>query len=170
HSQPLHQPILGHGKNSARCVPWPEASALQSRRCPTRAGHARSASAASRQHPCLLPAPRAGASRCSETDSLCSYRTPILVDLERHRIADLLPDRSADGLNTWLQQHPTIQTINRDRCGTYADGANRGAPEAVRSPIRFHLVLNLSAAVERVLERQRKNWNGSRAQTIRMKM
>jgi hypothetical protein len=30
----------------------------------------------------------------------------ILVDLERHRVVDLLPDRSADGVATWLRDHP----------------------------------------------------------------
>jgi len=81
----------------------------------------------------------------------------ILVDLERRRVADLLPDRSADDLAAWLGQHPTVQTISRDRCGTYADAANRGAPFALQVADRFHLVLNLSAAMERVLESQRRN-------------
>ena len=30
----------------------------------------------------------------------------ILVDLESHAPIDLLPDRSADSLATWLQSHP----------------------------------------------------------------
>jgi transposase len=81
----------------------------------------------------------------------------ILVDLERHRVADLLPDRSADDLRDWLQQHPTVETISRDRCGTYADGAYRGAPQALQIADRFHLVLNLSAAIERSLEGHRKD-------------
>ncbi len=36
-----------------------------------------------------------------------SYGT-ILVDLERHRIVDLLPDRSAESLARWLEKHPSI--------------------------------------------------------------
>jgi transposase len=81
----------------------------------------------------------------------------ILVDLERHRVADVLPDRSSDGLENWLGRHPTVETISRDRCGTYADGANRGAPGALQIADRFHLAVNLSAAIERVLEGQRKD-------------
>jgi len=42
-------------------------------------------------------------------------------------------------------------TISRDRCDLYADGAALGSPHAQMAD-RFHLVLNLSVAVERVLE------------------
>lgn len=51
---------------------------------------------------------------------------------------DLLPDRTAESVAAWLTVHPTIQIVARDRSGIYAD--------------RFHLIANLSAAVERVLE------------------
>jgi transposase len=80
-----------------------------------------------------------------------SYGT-ILVDLNRRRVADLLPDRSAESLSVWLARHPTVEVITRDRCGLYAEGSSQGAPAAVQVADRFHLVLNLSAAIERVLE------------------
>ena len=48
-----------------------------------------------------------------------SYGT-ILVDLERRRVVDLLPDRSAESLTLWLTQHPTVEVISRDRFGLYA--------------------------------------------------
>jgi transposase len=76
----------------------------------------------------------------------------ILVDLERHRVADLLPGRSADELADWLLQHPTVSVISRDRSGLYAEGAQLGAPNATQVADRFHLVLNLSTAIERALE------------------
>jgi len=76
----------------------------------------------------------------------------ILVDLERHRVADLLPERSAEELSDWLTQHPTVSVISRDRSGLYAEGAQLGAPNAIQVADRFHLVLNMSAAIERALE------------------
>jgi len=39
----------------------------------------------------------------------------ILVDLERHCRIDLLPDRQAETLCTWLSAHPSIEIISRDR-------------------------------------------------------
>lgn len=77
----------------------------------------------------------------------------ILVDLERHRVVDLLPDRQAETLAAWLRQHPSITLIRRDRASAYADGARQGAPQAVPVADRWHLLKNLREAVERVLSR-----------------
>jgi transposase len=79
----------------------------------------------------------------------------ILVDLERHRVVDLLPDRSAESFQGWLLKHPAIDVISRDRCRLYAEGANAGAPDAVQVADRFHLLVNLSAAIERAMEEHR---------------
>jgi hypothetical protein len=74
------------------------------------------------------------------------------VDLDVHRVVDLLPDRAVESFSEWLKQHPEIATISRDRCGLYADGATLGAPQSQQIADRFHLILNLSATIERVLE------------------
>jgi hypothetical protein len=79
----------------------------------------------------------------------------ILVDLEHHKVIELLPERSAESIQQWLEDHPGIETINRDRCGLYADGISRGAPDVVQIADRFHLALNLSAAIERALDEHR---------------
>ncbi len=63
--------------------------------------------------------------------------------------------RSAKVLSTWLEQHPKVAVIARDRQGLYAEGARRGAPGAVQVADRFHLILNLRQAVERALAVQR---------------
>ena len=76
----------------------------------------------------------------------------ILVDLDAHRVVDLLPDRSAESFAAWLKQHSEVVTVARDRSGSYAEGATVGAPQAQQVADRFHLVVNLSAAMERVLE------------------
>lgn len=81
----------------------------------------------------------------------------ILVDLERSEVADLLPTRSAKALSDWLAQHPEVVVVTRDRQGVYAQGARRGAPEARQVADRFHLMLNLTQAVERELALQRRH-------------
>ena len=62
----------------------------------------------------------------------------ILVDLERHRVVDLLPDRSADTVATWLGDHPDVKIVSRDRGGEYAEGVKRGAPAAIQLPSSCH--------------------------------
>lgn len=77
----------------------------------------------------------------------------ILVDLERHRTIDLLPDRRAETLSAWLKAHPGIEIITRDRSGEYARGIAEGAPEAGQVADRWHLLRNLREALERLLGR-----------------
>jgi transposase len=78
----------------------------------------------------------------------------VLVDLERHHIVDVLPDREAETFAAWLKSHPGVEVIARDRAGNYAQGARKGAPHAVQVADRFHLLLNLQEALTRLFERK----------------
>ena len=75
----------------------------------------------------------------------------IIVDLERRRVLDLLPDRSAGTLAEWLQRHPGVEVVARDRSTEYARGITLGAPGAVQVADRWHLLANMRQAVERWL-------------------
>jgi transposase len=76
----------------------------------------------------------------------------IVVDLERHRVVDLLANREAETLTTWLSSQPNIHIVARDRSVEYAKGIMGGAPQAVQVADRWHLLKNLSEAVERALQ------------------
>jgi len=80
----------------------------------------------------------------------------ILVDLVRHRVIDLLPDREAETLSNWLKRHNGIEVISRDRAPAYALGASIGAPKAVQVADRFHLVKNVQEVLEKLLMRQNR--------------
>jgi transposase len=75
----------------------------------------------------------------------------VLVDLERRRPIDLLPDRSASSLAAWLKQHPSIEIVTRDRSTEYARGITLGAPKAIQVADRWHLLRNLRDALERLV-------------------
>jgi transposase len=77
----------------------------------------------------------------------------ILIDLERHRVIDILPGRDGVALKEWLQEHPGVEVITRDRWAAFAQAANEGAPKAKQVADRWHLLKNLREAVERVLDR-----------------
>ncbi len=79
----------------------------------------------------------------------------LLVDLEQRCPVDLLPDRTAGTLTTWLQQHPGVEIIARDRALDYVRGATAGAPDAIQVADRFHLLCNMRETVERYFIRVR---------------
>jgi transposase len=58
----------------------------------------------------------------------------ILVDIITGRPIDVLPDRTKETLAAWLQAHPGVQIVCRDRSGAYAEAVREAAPDAIRSP------------------------------------
>jgi transposase len=80
----------------------------------------------------------------------------LLVDLEQHRPIDLLPDRTTETLTAWLKAHPGIELVSRDRSNEYIAAIAIGAPQATQVADRWHLLRNLSDALQRLLEKQAK--------------
>ena len=59
----------------------------------------------------------------------------IVVDLETSEVIDLLPDRDAATVRAWLEAHPGIELVSRDRSSAYSQAATEAAPRRSRSPI-----------------------------------
>jgi len=102
-----------------------------------------------------IPLPACGAPRIMGVDDWAfrkgqSYGT-ILVDLEAHRVIDLLPDRTAQTLAAWLREHDSVEVMARDRSTEYASGISQGAPQAIQVADRWHLLVNLNEMIARWL-------------------
>ncbi|WP_327286736.1 ISL3 family transposase [Rubrobacter aplysinae] len=75
----------------------------------------------------------------------------IMVDLERHKIVDLLQGHSTELIAGWLGQHPDVEVVARDRSNVCREGIDAGAPQARQVADRWHLLHNLTQVVEHFL-------------------
>ncbi|MBX6382958.1 MAG: transposase [Microbispora sp.] len=64
----------------------------------------------------------------------------LLIDITTSRVADVLPERSADAPAAWPRDRLGVQIVCRDGAGCYADGAAHGAPQAIQVAGRRHTV------------------------------
>lgn len=82
-----------------------------------------------------------------------SYGT-VMVDLENHRIIDLIPTRNTEEVKNWLSQFPNIEVISRDGAQIYANAARKSHPNIVQVSDRFHIIKGLTEAVSKYLIRE----------------
>ena len=90
----------------------------------------------------------------------------LIVDLERNRPIDVLPDREARTVADWLKDHPGVEVVARDRAGAYAEGVRSGAPNAVQVADRWHLLRNLGGALAGILERHHRDLRAATAAAV----
>ena len=108
------------------------------------------------------PVPEVGKVRVLGVDDFAfrkgnTYGT-ILVDLEDHKVVDLLPERSQESLLAWFESHPgaaQVEVATRDRSNIYREGLAKGAPGATHVADRWHLLHNLTLTLEEYLLQKR---------------
>ena len=76
-----------------------------------------------------------------------SYGT-ILIDMETSRPIELLPSRESGDLKKWLLKYNDVKIITRDRASSYSSAINEVCPNTVQIADRFHLLMNLSDALD----------------------
>lgn len=71
-----------------------------------------------------------------------TYATAV-YDMEDHHLLALLDGRDGKQLRPWLQDHPKIRLVARDRAGAYASAISEILPECTQVADRFHLLQGL---------------------------
>jgi Transposase len=105
-----------------------------------------------RQHaePIIVPSPRVVG-----VDEFALWRgltyAPLVVHLERQQPVAVLEGRTAEPLIKWLQDHPGVTILARDRADAYALAGRQAAPATLQVADRFHLVQNVSGALKTLL-------------------
>ena len=81
-----------------------------------------------------------------------SYGT-VMVDLESHKIIDLIPTRNTNEVKEWLSKYPNIEVISRDGAQLYANAAERSHPGITQVSDRFHIIKGLTEAITKYMIR-----------------
>ena len=74
----------------------------------------------------------------------------LVVDLEQGCPVDVLEDRAAETVATWLQSPPDVTLVARARAAAYAAGMRQGAPEATQVADRLHWLQHVASALQEV--------------------
>ena len=79
-----------------------------------------------------------------------------MVNIETHRITDMIDSREYDDVVKWLQTYPNIKVVSRDGSLTYRNAISTAHPEAIQVSDRFHLLKNLTSYATEYLKKELK--------------
>lgn len=75
----------------------------------------------------------------------------IIVSLDTGDVIDLLGGRDADGFREWLDSHPGVAVVSRDRSTDYTAAIAATGRDITEVADRFHLIKNMSDCVKKVI-------------------
>ena len=78
----------------------------------------------------------------------------LICDLITHQPLAILPERTTEIVEEWLQRHPYIQVVSRDGSKTYREAISNANPTIQQVSDRWHLLKNAREALEKWLEQQ----------------
>ncbi|MCT4646356.1 MAG: ISL3 family transposase [Carboxylicivirga sp.] len=87
-----------------------------------------------------------------------SYGT-VLIDMETSKPIDLLPSRDGCDLKDWLEDHKDVEIVTRDRASSYSSAIDDVCPDAIQVADRFHLLMNLTEALDKYFKSINPNIN-----------
>lgn len=75
----------------------------------------------------------------------------VMIDIDTHRVVDMINSREYDDIVTWLKTFPNLQLVSRDGSITYSNAIKDSHPKAIQVSDRFHLLKNLTAYCKKFL-------------------
>ena len=83
----------------------------------------------------------------------------VICDLKTHRPIEILASRSTQAFKEWLEKHPSVQLVTRDRATTYTKGIHSKNPDIIQIADKWHFLKNLLDVVkETISSRFPKGW------------
>ena len=74
-----------------------------------------------------------------------------MVDIDTHRIIDLLPSREVGDMAEWLSSFPNLEIVSRDGSVSYNSAVRQADAGIVQVSDRFHLLKGLTDAAKSVM-------------------
>jgi len=68
-----------------------------------------------------------------------------MIDIETHRVIDLIPSRDCEEVVKWLKSYPNLHVVSRDGSITYKKAITLAHPKAIQVSDRFHILKNLTS-------------------------
>ncbi len=78
----------------------------------------------------------------------------ILVDMESHKVLDLLSDRESGTFKKWLDDHPEVEIVSRDRSTSYSKAIADTGRNIMEIADRFHLLKNIFDCLTKVINKK----------------
>ena len=77
-----------------------------------------------------------------------------MIDIDTHRIIDLLPSREIGDVAEWLSSYPNLELVSRDGSVSYNSAVKQANANIIQVSDRFHLLKGLTDAAKTVITSQ----------------
>ncbi len=74
-----------------------------------------------------------------------------MIDIDTHRIIDLLPSREIEDVAGWLSGFPNLKIVSRDGSVSYNSAVKQADEGIIQISDRFHLLKGLTDAAKKYI-------------------
>ena len=74
-----------------------------------------------------------------------------MIDIETHRIVDMIDSREINDVIAWLKTYPNLEVVSRDGSISYNSSIKQANPDIVQVSDRFHLIKGLTDGAKKYI-------------------